>query len=84
MCILNQGHEFVNEVNQKLFEKVGIEHRVSSAYHPQTNWIDERKSHKMWLVGHIWANIALAFCLMRVMVRRPYMMGITSCRGRHS
>ena len=28
------------------------------------------------------ANIALAFCLMRVRLRRPYMVDITSFRGR--
>ena len=30
------------------------------------------------------ANIALAFCLMRVRLRQPYMVDITSFRGRHS
>ena len=42
MCISDQGREFVNEVNQRLFDRVGVEHRISSAYHPQTNGLDER------------------------------------------
>ena len=42
LCISDQGHEFVNALNDKLFEMAGIEHRVSSAYHPQTNGLDER------------------------------------------
>ena len=42
VCISDQGREFVNEVNQRLFDRVGIEHRISSAYHPQTNGLDER------------------------------------------
>ena len=44
VCISDQGHEFVNALNDKLFEMAGIEHRVSSAYHPQTNGLDERMS----------------------------------------
>ena len=39
-CISDQGREFVNSLNEKFFEMAGIEHRVASAYHPQT--IDER------------------------------------------
>ena len=42
VCISDQGHEFVNSLNEKLFEMAGIEHRVASAYHPQTNGLDER------------------------------------------
>ena len=38
----DQGFEFVNKVNQKLFELTGTDHRISSAYHPQTNGLDER------------------------------------------
>ena len=38
----DQGREFVNKVNQKLFELCGTDHRISSAYHPQTNGLDER------------------------------------------
>ena len=42
VCISDQGLEFVNALNDKLFEMAGIEHRVSSAYHPQTNGLDKR------------------------------------------
>ena len=38
----DQDREFVNALNDKVFEMAGIEHRVSSAYHPQTNGLDER------------------------------------------
>ena len=57
MCILNQGREFVNEVNQRLFDKVGIEHRISSAYHPQTNGLDERMNQTVMAKRNI-RNIA--------------------------
>ena len=42
VCISDQGREFVNALNDKLLEMAGIEHRVSSAYHPQTNGLDKR------------------------------------------
>ncbi len=38
----DQGREFVNELNRHLFELTGVEHRISAAYHPQTNGLDER------------------------------------------
>ena len=34
--------EFVNEINTRLFQLTDIQHCVSSAYHPQTNGLDER------------------------------------------
>ena len=37
-----QGKEFVNEVMKSLLCKVGTEHRVTSAYHPNTNGQTER------------------------------------------
>ena len=43
----DQGREFVNEVLAILFELTGIEHRISSAYHPQTNGLDERMNQTL-------------------------------------
>ncbi|KAL5505712.1 hypothetical protein EMCRGX_G007192 [Ephydatia muelleri] len=39
--------EFVNSLNEKLFEIAGVEHQVSSAYHPQTNGLDERMNQTL-------------------------------------
>lgn len=41
-CHSDQGREFVNELNRTLFAMAGIQHRISSAYHPQSNGLDER------------------------------------------
>ena len=38
----DQGREFVNAINSSLFEMTGVKQCVSSAYHPQTNGLDER------------------------------------------
>ena len=38
VVISDQGREFLNGVNKQLFEITGTEHRVSTAYHPQTKW----------------------------------------------
>lgn len=38
----DQGREFVNGINSTLFEMTGVKQCVSSAYHPQTNGLDER------------------------------------------
>ena len=38
----DQGREFVNSVNAGLFELTGVHHKMSAAYHPQTNGLDER------------------------------------------
>ena len=37
-----QGREFVNRVNEELFQLCGTDHRISSAYHPQSNGLDDR------------------------------------------
>ena len=42
VLISDQGREFVNRVIQELFRLTGTEHRISSAYHPQTNGLTER------------------------------------------
>ena len=42
ICISDQGRNFVNSLNEKLFLLTGTEHRIASAYHPQTNGLDER------------------------------------------
>ena len=47
VCISDQGREFVNSLNEKLFEIAGVEHQVSSAYHPQTNGLDERMNQTL-------------------------------------
>ena len=39
--ISDQGREFVNKVNQSLFQLFKTEHRISTAYHPQTNGLVE-------------------------------------------
>ena len=41
-CVSDQGGEFVNELNEQLFTMTGTNHRVGSAYHPQTNGMVER------------------------------------------
>lgn len=42
MLISDQGREFVNKVKAELFALTGMEHRVTSAYHPQTNGLTAR------------------------------------------
>ena len=38
----DQGKEFHNIVNFELMEVLGIDHRMTTAYHPQANGLDER------------------------------------------
>lgn len=42
VLITDQGREFVNHLNAKMFKRHSIDHRISSAYHPQTNGLVER------------------------------------------
>ena len=42
LIISDQGREFMDDVTDLLFEKTNTEHRVTSAYHPQTNGLTER------------------------------------------
>ncbi|KAJ8396529.1 hypothetical protein AAFF_G00018350 [Aldrovandia affinis] len=44
---MNIETEFWNKVNQILFEKWGAKHRITSAYHPQTNGLDERTNQTL-------------------------------------
>lgn len=38
----DQGSEFNNHMNAELMRVMGIEHRLTTAYHPQANGLDER------------------------------------------
>ena len=40
--LTDQGREFMNQVLAELINLVGVEHRVTSAYHPRTNGLTER------------------------------------------
>nr|XP_012563376.1 unnamed protein product [Hydra vulgaris] len=42
--INDQAREFVNEICKQLHELLGVEQRVMSAYHPQTNGLVERQN----------------------------------------
>src|SRR5439155_21816000 len=42
ILITDQGREFVNEINFHLMKRTGTDHRMASAYHPQTNGQVER------------------------------------------
>ena len=37
----DQGSEFNNTMNAELMQSMGIEHRLTTAYHPQANGLDE-------------------------------------------
>ena len=38
----DQGKEFKNALNKEMMEEFGIKHRLTTAYHPQANGLDER------------------------------------------
>jgi len=40
--ISDQGREFVNQLSEQLFRLTNTRHKMSSAYHPQTNGLVER------------------------------------------
>ena len=42
VIILDQGREFVNKVKEQLFRLTQTHHKVSSAYHPQTNGLTDQ------------------------------------------
>ena len=41
VILSDQGGEFVNAVQQELFQCTGTKHKVSSAYHSQTDGLTE-------------------------------------------
>ena len=47
VCISDQDQSIITMLSMINFEMAGIEHRVSSAYHPQTNGLDERMNQKV-------------------------------------
>lgn len=42
VLITDQGREFCNKINEEICVRVGIDHRKTSAYHPQSNGLTER------------------------------------------
>ena len=38
----DQGREFRNSLDAELMKRFGIQHRLTSPYHPQANGLDER------------------------------------------
>ena len=38
----DQGKEFRNHINEELMKVFGLQHRLTTAYHPQANGLDER------------------------------------------
>lgn len=42
VIITDQGREFCNRVNDVICQRMGIDHRKTSAYHPQSNGLTER------------------------------------------
>lgn len=43
----DQGKEFLNSVVESMLKMTGIEHRVTSAYHPRTNGLTEKFNHTL-------------------------------------
>ena len=43
----DQGREFVAKVNDEVCREFGIKRSVTSAYHPQTNGLDERTNQTL-------------------------------------
>ena len=43
--ITDQGREFINGINTHLQALLGTEHRMTSAYHPQSNGMVEKLNH---------------------------------------
>lgn len=42
--ISDQGREFVNQVSEELHKLTGVQHRMTSAYHPQCNGLAEKQN----------------------------------------
>ncbi len=40
VIITDQGREFVNSLSAQLYQITNTQHRITSAYHPQTNGSD--------------------------------------------
>ena len=43
----DQGREFVAKINDAICNELGIKRSVTSAYHPQTNGLDERTNQTL-------------------------------------
>ena len=47
MLTTDQGKEFNNKMNKELMRVFNIDHRLTTAYHPQANGLDERFNQTM-------------------------------------
>ena len=49
IMISDRGREFVNRVSQELFATTNTKHKISTAYHPQTNGLVDRFTQRALL-----------------------------------
>ena len=53
VVISDQGREFVNQVETELLGLTGTQHRIATAYHPQTNGLTERFNQTLHAVSMV-------------------------------
>ena len=45
--VSDQGREFCNQLVDELEKHIGFKHKITSAYHPQSNGLDERTNQML-------------------------------------
>ena len=64
VVISDQGREFVNKINDRLFELCNIRHNITSAYHPQVTICTYFWSYLLWLIFGRTCIVRTKICLI--------------------
>ena len=84
VVVSDQGCEFVNKLSEHLYHLTNTHHRISTAYHPQTNGLVERFNQTLQRallkLGILGCTMVVLGCTMVVLSCTMVVYWVVQCR----